>query len=74
VFSHTSTDTTTPYRPITLSINPYLALISAFEVILSPSSSHKVIDQRHADVQRLLQRALVALNSRLPPEQQLTVT
>jgi hypothetical protein len=69
-----STDTTTPYRPITLSINPYLALISAFSVVLSPTSSHEPIDQRHAEVKQLLERALTAFNSRLPPEQQLTVT
>ena len=69
-----STDRTTPYRPITLSINPYLALISAFEVILSPCIPQEPIDQRHADVKQLLERALGALNGRLPLGQQLVVT
>lgn len=73
VYAHVTPDTSTPYRKIKLQINPYLALMSAFEVVLSPNAPKEPIDQRHAQIRTLLEQTLTAFNIRLSKDNQLRI-
>ncbi|KAF8313857.1 hypothetical protein DL93DRAFT_2080764 [Clavulina sp. PMI_390] len=57
-----------PYRKLRLAINPYLALVSALEVVFHPSNATKrPVDERHREMRVLLEKCWQGMNWRLEP-------